>query len=146
MKWVMGTNESARTKGKCHHGKESSPMMSNAPQSPLDRPFLVSRYLSGKYHALFTMWAVSIMLYHPLSHTMSYAPIHIHPRTNSFPMMTLSLCLCWFIRSHDPLQFLNNLTNRSHPPSCLCFSLLFYLWVARLWSSVTATVLVLKLY
>ena len=21
MKWVMGTNESAETKGKCHHGK-----------------------------------------------------------------------------------------------------------------------------
>ena len=27
-KWVMRTNVSARTKGKCHHGKEISPMMS----------------------------------------------------------------------------------------------------------------------
>ena len=28
MKWVMRTNESARTKGKHHHGKGNSPMMS----------------------------------------------------------------------------------------------------------------------
>ena len=28
MKWVMGTNESAETKDKHCHGKESSPMMS----------------------------------------------------------------------------------------------------------------------
>ena len=28
MKWVMGTNESARTKGKHRHGKEISPRMS----------------------------------------------------------------------------------------------------------------------
>ena len=63
-----------------------------------------------------------------------------------FPMTTLSLCLCWFICSHDPLHFLNNLTNCSHPPSCLCFLLLFYLCFECLWSSVTATVLVLKLY
>ena len=28
MKWVMRTNESARTKGKCRHGKEMGPMMS----------------------------------------------------------------------------------------------------------------------
>ena len=87
-----------------------------------------------------------IMLYHPFSHPMSYAPILTHLWTNSFPMMILSLCLCWFIRSHDPLHFLNDLTNRSHPPSCLCSLLLFYLWFTRLWSSVTATVLVLKLY
>ena len=55
MKWVMGTNESAQTKGKCCHGKEFSPMMSNVLQSPLDRSFLVSGYLSGKYHALSIM-------------------------------------------------------------------------------------------
>ena len=28
MKWVMGTNESAETKGKCHHEKGISPRMS----------------------------------------------------------------------------------------------------------------------
>ena len=28
MKWVVGTNESSRTKGECRHGKEISPMMS----------------------------------------------------------------------------------------------------------------------
>ena len=28
MKWVMRMNESAKTKGKCHHGKASSLMMS----------------------------------------------------------------------------------------------------------------------
>ena len=28
MKWVMGTNESAETKGKCLHGKGVSPKMS----------------------------------------------------------------------------------------------------------------------
>ena len=27
MKWVMRTNESARKKGKCHHGKGISPKM-----------------------------------------------------------------------------------------------------------------------
>ena len=27
MKWVMRMNESAETKGKCHHGKEISPKM-----------------------------------------------------------------------------------------------------------------------
>ena len=29
MKWVMGSNESARTKGKHHHEKEISLIMSN---------------------------------------------------------------------------------------------------------------------
>ena len=28
MKWVMRTNESAETKGKCHHGKGIGPRMS----------------------------------------------------------------------------------------------------------------------
>ena len=28
MKWVMGTNESSRTKGKCRHGKRISLKMS----------------------------------------------------------------------------------------------------------------------
>ena len=28
MKWVMRTNESSRTKGKCHHEKGISPKMS----------------------------------------------------------------------------------------------------------------------
>ena len=28
MKWVMGTNELARTKGKCRHGKRIGPKMS----------------------------------------------------------------------------------------------------------------------
>ena len=28
MKWVMRMNESAKTKRKCHHGKEISPRMS----------------------------------------------------------------------------------------------------------------------
>ena len=28
MKWVMRTNESAKTKGKCRHGREVSPRMS----------------------------------------------------------------------------------------------------------------------
>ena len=28
MKWVMRTNESSRTKGKCRHGKRISPKMS----------------------------------------------------------------------------------------------------------------------
>ena len=121
-------------------------MMSNALQLLLDRSFLVSRYLSGKYHALFIIWSFSIMLYHPSSHTMSYAPILTHPRTNSLPMTTFSLCLCWFICSHDPLHFLNNLTNHSHPLSCLSSLLMYYLWVAHLWSSVTATLFVYKLY
>ena len=48
----------------------------------------------------------SIMLYHPFSHHMSYAPILTHLRTNSFPMTTISHCFWWFIRSHDPLKFL----------------------------------------
>ena len=167
--------------------------MSHALQSLLDQSFHVSRYLSGKYHTLFIVWSFSIMLYHLLSHPMSYAPILTHPQTNSFPMTTLSLhdalpislfpscdpfLLCFIILSltichmplfllifglilsHDdvfPLSLLihsfswptsspNDLTNRSHLPSCLCFLLLFYLWFERLWSSVTATVLVLKLY
>ena len=81
-------------------------MMSNALQSPLDRSSIVSGCLSGKHHALFIMWSFSIMLYHLFSHTMSYAPILTHPQTNFFPMMTFSLCPCWFIRSHDPLHFL----------------------------------------
>ena len=109
-------------------------MMSNVLQSLLDRSFLVSGYLSGKYHALFITWSFSIMLYHPFSHTMSYAPILTHLQTNSFLTMTFFLCPCWFICSHNPLHFPNDLTNRSHPPSCLCPLLLFYLWVACLWS------------
>ena len=48
----------------------------------------------------------SILLYHLLSHTMSYAPILTHLWTNFFPMMTLSLCPWWFICSHNPLHFL----------------------------------------
>ena len=82
----------------------------------------------------------SIMLYHLLSHTMSYAPILTHHRTNSFLMMRFSICPCWFIRSHDPLHFLNDFTNCSHPPSCLCPLLLFYLWSHVCGASVTATV------
>ena len=121
-------------------------MMSHALQSLLDWSFPVSGYFSGKYHALFITWSFSIMLYHPFSHTMSYAPILTYLRTNFFPMTSLSLCLCWFIHSHDPLYFLNDLTNCFHPPSCLCLLLLFYLWFVHLWSSTTATVLVLKLY
>ena len=69
-------------------------MMSNALQSLLDQSFLVSGYLSGKYHAVFIMQSFSIMLYHPPSHTMSYAPILTHPWTNSFPMMMFFLCPC----------------------------------------------------
>ena len=68
-------------------------MMSNALQSLLDRSFPVSGYLSGKYHALFIMCSFSIMLYHPFSHRMSYAPILTHHRTNSFLMTTLSFVL-----------------------------------------------------
>ena len=86
----------------------------------------VSKYLSGKYHALFITWSSSIMLYHPPSHTMSYASILTHHWTKIFPMTTFFLSLWWFIRSHDPLHFLNNLTNHSHPPFCLCFLLSFY--------------------
>ena len=63
-----------------------------------------------------------------------------------FPRWCFPFCLCWFICSHDPLHFLNNLTNRSHPLCCLWSLLLFYLWVAHLWSSVMATLFVLKLY
>ena len=85
-------------------------MMSHALQLLLDWSFLVSGYLSGKYHTLFTTWSFSIMLYHPPSHTMSYAPILTHPWTNSFPMTMFSLCPCWFIHSHDPLHFLNDLS------------------------------------
>ena len=121
-------------------------MMSNALQSLFDRSFIVSRCLSGNYHALFIMWSFSIMLYHLFSHHMSYAPILTHPRTNSFPMTMISLCSWWFIRSHNPLHFLNDLINRSHPPSCLCSLLLFYLWFAHLWSPVMATLFILKLY
>ena len=120
--------------------------MNSALQSLLDQSFLVSGYLSGKYHALFIMWSFHIMLHHLFSHHMSYAPILTHLRTNSLPMMTLSLCPWWFIRSHDPLHFLNNLTNCSHPPSCLCSLLLFYLWVAHLWSFCHGHSFVLKLY
>ena len=29
IKWVMGTNESSKTKGNCHHGKGISLMMRN---------------------------------------------------------------------------------------------------------------------
>src|ERR1700743_3382068 len=61
-------------------------MMSNSLQSPLDRSFLVSGCLSDKYHALFIMGSFSIMLYHPSSHTMSYAPILTHHWTNFFLM------------------------------------------------------------
>ena len=109
-------------------------MMSHALQSLLDQSFPVSGYFSGKYHTLFITWSFSIMLYHPPSHTMSYAPILTHLQTNFFPMTMFSLCPCWFIRSHDPLHFLNDLTNHSHPPSCLYSLLLFYLWLACLWS------------
>ena len=41
-------------------------------QSLLDWSVPVSRYLSGKYHTLFITWSFSIVLYYPLSHTMSY--------------------------------------------------------------------------
>ena len=105
-------------------------MMSNAFQSLLDRSFLVSRYLSGKYHTLFIMWSFSIMLYHPFSHTMSYAPIFTHLWTNSFPMTTLSLCLCWFICSHDPLHFLNDLT-KSFSPSFLPLFFIVVVFMGR---------------
>ena len=91
-----------------HHITPSSyhMMMCHVPQSLLDCFFPVSGYLLGKYHTLFITWFFSIVLYHPISHTMSYAPILTHLRTNFLPMTTLSLCLCWFIRSHDPLHFL----------------------------------------
>ena len=121
-------------------------MMCNVSQSLLDQSFPVSRYLPGKCHTLFIIWSFSIMLYHYFSHTMSYAPTLTHHRTTPFPMTMLSLCLCWFIHSHDPLHFLNDFTNCSHPLSCLFSLLLFYLWFTHLWSSVTATVFILKLY
>ena len=78
-----------------HHITPSTPsshhkVMSHALQWLLDRSFLVSGYLSGKYHALFITWSFSIMLYHPPSHTMSYAPILTHLQTNFFPMTILS--------------------------------------------------------
>src|SRR6202000_3069707 len=34
----------------------------------------------------------------------------------------------------QPTSSPNDLTNRSHPPSCLCFLLLFYLWIGYRWS------------
>ena len=73
------------------------------------------------------MWSFSIMLYHPFSHPMLYAPILTHLWTNSFPMTTLFLCLCWFIHSHDPLHFQTN--------QPIVVSLLFILlkW-SKLWS------------
>ena len=121
-------------------------MMHPAPLLPLDWTFIVSKCLSGKVLCSFLTCSFSIMIYHPFSHTMSYAPILTHHRTNLFPMMMFSPCLCWFIRSYDPLHFLNDLTNNSHPLWCFCSLLLFYLWFAFLWSSVTATIFVLKLY
>ena len=105
-------------------------MMSNALQSLLDRSFPVSGCSSGKYHALFIMWSSSIMLYHPFSHTMSYAPILTHPWTNSFPMMTLYLCLCWFICSHDPLHFLKQ-SYQSFSPSFLPLFFIVVLFMGR---------------
>ena len=130
-----------------HIAPSSHPMMmNNALQSPLDQSLLVSGCLSGKYHVLFIIWSFSIMLYHPLSHHMSYAPILTHLRTNFFPMTTFSLCPWWFIRSHDPLHFLTTL------PIVLTLLLAFVSYCCSIYgsgvggASVTATVLVLKLY
>ena len=64
-----------------------------APQSLLNQSFLVFRYLLGKYHVLSVTCSFSIMLYHPFSRTMLYAPILTHHWTNSFPMTIFSLCL-----------------------------------------------------
>ena len=63
-----------------------------------------------------------------------------------FPWRCFPLCSWWFIHSHDPLHLLNDLTNHSHLPWCLCSLLSFYLWFAHLWSSVMATLFVLKLH
>ena len=121
-------------------------MMCHALQSPLDWSFPVSGCLPGRYHALFIMWSFSIMLYHPLSHPISYFCILTHHRTNFLPMPTLSLCPYWSICSHDPLHLLNDLTNRSHCPSCLCSLLLLYLWVTQLQSFCHSYSFVFKLY
>ena len=66
--------------------------------------------------------------------------------SNYFLMTTFPLCPCWFICSHNPLHFLNDLINCSHTPWSLCFLLLFYLWFAHLWSPVMVTLFILKLY
>ena len=77
---------------------------------------------------------------------MSYAPILTHLRTNFFPITTFSLCPCQFIRSHDPLHFLTIL------PIVLTLLLAFVSYCYSIYgsgiggASVTATVLVLKLY
>ena len=115
-----------------HHIMPSSHhmMMCHVLQSLLDRPFPVSGYLSGKYHALFIIWSFSIMRYHLLSHTMSYAPIFTH-WTNSFPMTTLSFCLCWFIRSHYPLHFLKR-SYQSFTPSFLPLFLIVVLFMGHM--------------
>ena len=118
------------TSWSCHHcAIPRHMMMSNALQLLLDRSFLVSRYLSGKCHALFIMWSFSIMLYHLFSHHMSYAPILTHPWTNFFPMTTFFLCLCWFICSHDPLHFLTIL------PIVLTLLLAFVLYCCSIYGS-----------
>ena len=121
-------------------------MMSNALQSLLDRSFPVSGCLSGKYHVLFIM---CFFFYYALSSFLSPYVICPYPDSSSdqFPSHDDTFPLSLMIHSFPlPTSFPNDLTNRSHPPSCLCFLSLFYLWYERLWSSVTATVLVLKLY
>ena len=130
-----------------HHCATSHHVMTrNAPQSLLDRSFVVAGYLSGKVSRSFHH---VIFFYYALSSSFSSYVICPYPYSSSdrflshdnvFPLFLLIHSFSW------PTSFPNNLTNRSHPPSCLCFLLLFYLWFACLWSSVTATVLVLKLY
>ena len=53
----------------------------------------------------FITWPSFIMLYHPFSYAMSYAPMFTQHWTSNFPMTIFSLCPCWFIHSHDPLHF-----------------------------------------
>ena len=80
----------------------------------------------------------SIMLYRPFSHHMSYAPILTHPRTNSFPMTTISLCF------DDSFVLMTHFISLTILPIILTLLLAFVSYCCsiygfeRLWSSVTA--------
>ena len=86
------------------------------------------------------------MLYHLLSHLMSYAPILTHPRTNFFPMTTLSLCL------DDSFVLMTHFISLTILPIVLTLLLAFVSFCCSIYgshvcgASVTTTVLVFKLY
>ena len=62
----------------------------------------------------FIIWSLSIMLYHPFSHTMSYAPIFTHHWTPDFPWWTFPLFQLIHLFS-QPTSFPDQPTNHGVP-------------------------------